>query len=159
MIMKNINIPKLLISIFTPLLAGFLGSYFTTPNIPTWYASLQKPFFSPPNWLFGPVWTILYLLMGISFYLIWNSSNSKANLSAIRLFIAQLVLNSLWSILFFGIKNPLLAFLEIIILWIFIFLTIKKFSQINQAASYLLYPYLAWVTFASFLNFAIVLLN
>lgn len=156
--MKKLQIDKLLISILAPLLAGFLGSYFTTPNIPTWYASLNKPFFNPPSWLFAPVWTTLYLLMGIAFYLIWTSK-SKDKFKAIKLFIFQLVLNSLWSILFFGLQNPPLALAEIIILWIFIYVTIRSFAQINKTASYLLYPYLVWVTFASFLTFAITLLN
>lgn len=155
----KINFQKLIISIFAPLLAGFLGSYFTTPNIPTWYAGINKPFFNPPSWIFAPVWTTLYLLMGIAFYLIWNSEKGEEKSKAIKLFLIQLILNSLWSIFFFGLQIPWLAFAEIIILWIFIFLTIKSFTQINKNASYLLYPYLAWVSFASILNFSIAILN
>ena len=125
--MKLSNPLKLIISIFSPLLAGFIGSYFTSPNIPTWYASLNKPFFNPPSWLFGPVWTLLYILMGISLYQIWISQKSKQKTKAIKLFLIQLVLNSLWSILFFGLQNPFLAFIEIIFLWFLILALIILF--------------------------------
>lgn len=146
-------------SIFTPLFAGFLGSYFTAPFIPTWYSTLNKPFFNPPNFIFAPVWTTLYILMGISLYLVIVSKSKKDKILSYKYFFTQLILNTLWSIIFFGMQNPTLAFVEIIILWIFIYKTICEFKKINTTASYLLYPYLAWVSFASLLNLAIVVLN
>jgi len=132
-----------------------VGSIFTTSAIPGWYATLQKPSFSPPNFLFAPVWTTLYILMGISLALILN----KKNKTAIIFFVVQLVLNSLWSILFFGLKSPKLAFVEIIFLWLAILITILKFFKISKLAGWLFVPYLLWVSFASFLNLTIVKLN
>ncbi|MBI2036014.1 tryptophan-rich sensory protein [Candidatus Microgenomates bacterium] len=148
-----INIPKLILSVGVCLGAGVLGSIFTFSAIPTWYQTLNKPFFSPPNWIFGPVWTILYILMGISLYLVWQKRGVPA------VFWIQLILNALWSILFFGLKNPSLALVDIVALWVAIFLTIKAFSKISKPAGNLLIPYILWVTFASILNLAIVLLN
>lgn len=140
--------------------AGIIGSFFTVSQIPTWYADLNKPFFNPPNFLFGPVWTTLYALMGISAYLIWEKGIKKESVkNALILFIIQLSLNSLWSIIFFGFQNPGLAFIEIIILWILILKTFISFNKISKPASYLLTPYIAWVTFAAILNFSIYLLN
>jgi len=150
---------KLLSSVVICLAAGFIGSIFTTPSIPTWYASLIKPVISPPNYLFAPVWTILYILMGIALFLVWTAKGKDKTKSALIFFFVQLGLNSLWSILFFGLKMPLLAFLEIIVLWIFILLTMLKFFKIKKAAGWLLAPYLAWVSFASILNFLIFWLN
>lgn len=154
--MKNKFI-KLVISILLPFAAGAIGSYFTIPSINSWYSSLNKPVFSPPDFLFGPVWTILYILMGISFYFVWTSNSPKKD--AIRLFLIQLVLNALWSIIFFGLRNPLLAAVEILFLWGAIFLTIKSFAKVSKLSSYLLWTYLAWVTFATILNLSIVFLN
>jgi translocator protein len=153
-----INILKLLISIGICLGAAILGSFFTISSIPTWYAALNKPFFSPPNWIFGPVWTTLYILMGISLYLVWISK-IKSKQKAINLFLIQLGLNALWSIIFFGMKNPILALVDIIALWITIFLTIKTFYTISKLAANLLVPYILWVSFASLLNLMIVVLN
>lgn len=153
------SFPKLIISIAIPFIAGGIGSYFTYPAISSWYATLEKPFFSPPNFLFGPVWTILYLLMGFSFYLIWSGKVTLKQKQAIRFYFVQLILNTSWSIIFFGFKNPLLAFINIIFLWIFIFLTIKSFLSIKRPAGYLLLPYILWVSFAALLNFSIVILN
>lgn len=150
---KAFNIPKLILSIGVCLGAGILGSIFTVSSIPVWYEGLNKPIFSPPNWVFGPVWTILYILMGISLYLVW------VKIKVPTIFWIQLVLNTLWSIIFFGLKNPALALIEVIFLWITIFLTIRAFSNINKLARNLLIPYLIWVSFASFLNLAIVILN
>lgn len=140
--------------------AGLLGSLFTFSAIPTWYATLEKPFFSPPNYLFGPVWTTLYTLMGISAYLIYRryQFGKKAKLFW-QVYWTQLILNTLWSILFFGFKEPGLAFVEIGALWYFIVRTIQEAKRLNKTAMYLLYPYLAWVSFASLLNLAIYLLN
>lgn len=100
----KLDYPKLAISIFLPLAAGFIGAYFTTPSIATWYAALQKPLFSPPNWIFGPVWTVLYMLMGLSLYLVWTAGQNKEAKGAFALFGAQLSLNVLWSIIFFGLQ-------------------------------------------------------
>ncbi len=148
-----IKFPKLILSIGLCLGAGFIGSIFTTSSIPTWYAALNKPPFSPPDWVFAPVWTILYIFMGISLYLVWI----KKSVSAI--FWIQLILNISWSIVFFGMKNPSLAFVNILALWIGIFLTIKAFYKINRLAGQLLFPYIAWVSFAALLNLSIVILN
>ncbi len=147
------NIPKLILSVGLCLGAGVIGSFFTTQSIPAWYATLNKPFFSPPNWIFAPVWTILYILMGVSLYLAWQKKKVPA------VFWIQLILNVTWSIIFFGMRNPALAFVNIIALWIAIFLNTKSFYKINRPASYLLIPYLLWVSFASFLNLFVVLLN
>lgn len=148
------------ISILICLLVGLVGSVFTMPAIPTWYASLNKPLFSPPNYLFGPVWTTLYILMGISFFLVWGKlkQNQKAKMG-IDIFILQLILNCLWSAVFFGLKSPGLALLVIVILWLAILATIAKFKEVSRPASLLLVPYLLWVSFALILNFAIFRLN
>jgi tryptophan-rich sensory protein len=131
-----------------------VGSFFTFNSVSTWYPTLEKPFFNPPSWIFGPVWTTLYFLMGISLFLVWGKKKTD-----LTWFWAQLALNAFWSIVFFGMKSPGLAFLVIVLLWISIFLTIKSFYKINKNAAYLLYPYLAWVTFASILNLFIAILN
>jgi translocator protein len=149
---------KLIISIFVSLFAGFIGSFFTITGVNSWFSTIIKPSFNPPNWIFGPVWTTLYILMGISLYLIWTNK-IKNKKPAMTIFFTQLVLNSLWSILFFGVQKPLFAFIEIIILWFAILLTILKFHKISKPASYLLVPYILWVSFAAVLNLSIYLLN
>jgi translocator protein len=155
-----VNILKLIASIGSCFLVAFLGSIFTTPSIPTWYAHLNKPFFNPPNWIFAPVWTILFFLMGISLYIVWNKNlkNEKKE-QAIKVFVFQLILNLFWSLAFFGLHMPVLALIVIYVLWITIFMMIKSFLKISKASGNLQIPYLAWVTFASFLNLAIVFLN
>jgi translocator protein len=150
---------KLVISILLCQSAGIIGSFFTRESITTWYAGLIKPQFNPPNWVFAPVWMILYLIIGISFYLIWNKSNDKNIFIPVILFIIQLVLNSAWTIIFFGLKSPLLAFFEILILWILIILCIFKFYPVSVTASFLLIPYLIWVTYAAVLNYSLWKLN
>ena len=154
----KLDLPKFIGSILLCFLTGVLGSFFTASAITTWYADLSKPLFSPPNYIFAPVWTILYVLMGISLYLLWTS-NKKGREKAIRLFLIQLALNFFWSIIFFGMHSPRLAFVEIILLWAFIFLTIRASLPVSKTAAYLLYPYLAWVTFATVLNLFIAILN
>ncbi|CAN5307121.1 tryptophan-rich sensory protein [soil metagenome] len=152
---------KLIISIGLCFLAGGLGTLFTISAIPNWYQYLNKPFFSPPNWLFGPVWSILYLLMGISLFIIWNK-NTKSILikkHALVLFGTQLFLNAIWTPIFFGLKNLPVALFVIIFMWYFIYQTIKAFAKLDKTASYLLYPYLAWVSFATLLNLSVALLN
>jgi len=150
------KIYKLIISLALPFLASAIGSLFTVTGISSWYSEIQKPFFNPPSWIFGPVWTLLYLLMGISLYLVWTKKSDK---KAFVVFGIQLALNALWSILFFGLQNPALAFFEILLLWIAILVTITTFYKIRKSAGYLLIPYLAWVTFASVLNYSIWILN
>ncbi len=158
--MTTNNIAKLIIAIVVCQLAGVVGSLFTYPSIPTWYATLEKPVFSPPNWLFAPVWITLFVLMGISAYLIWNKGLENREVKiALSIFGIQLVLNALWSFLFFGLKSPFYAFIEIIILWVAIALTIMKFLKISKKAGLLLLPYIAWVSFAAILNFYIWILN
>ena len=156
--MKIENLKLLVFSLILCLGAGAIGSLFTTPAINTWYTTLNKPIFNPPNFIFAPVWTILYILMAISLYFVLISKAKNKTL-AVKLFLSQLILNILWSVLFFGLHNPLLAFLEIIILWISILLTIIYFYKISKNASYLLIPYLLWVSLAGVLNLSIVLLN
>ena len=139
---------------------GLIGSLFTTPAIPSWYAGLIKPSFNPPNWIFAPAWILLYTLMGIAAFLIWNRRNGKKKIkTALVLFSVQLVLNSLWSIIFFGLHLPQYAFLEILVLWVFILLTLLSFYKISKPAGLLLLPYILWVSFAAILNLAIMILN
>ena len=158
--MKIENILKLAASIMLCLSAGVIGSVFTMDSIPTWYAALEKPFFSPPNWVFAPVWTTLFILMGISLYLVWKKGIKTEGVKiALILFAAQLVLNTLWSIIFFGMRSPIYAFVEIVMLWILILFTIITFYKISKTASYLLIPYILWVSFAAVLNFSIFVLN
>ncbi|MBW2984102.1 tryptophan-rich sensory protein [Candidatus Woesearchaeota archaeon] len=149
---------KLIISLILPFLASAIGSLFTSTSVSTWYVDLVKPSFNPPSWVFGPVWTILFLLMGIAFYLVWVEK-SKNKKTAFLAFGVQLFLNALWSVLFFGLQKPLFAFIEIIFLWTVILITIIYFYRINKVSSYLLIPYLLWVSFAAVLNFFLYILN
>ena len=154
------NFLKLLISIVVCNLAGFIGSIFTTPSIPNWYANINKPSFTPPNWIFAPVWITLFILMGVSLFLIIkNWQNNRTQKIAIYLFTVQLILNTLWSLIFFGLQKPGLAFIEIIILLFFIILTAWQTKKVNKLAAYLFIPYILWVSFATILNFSIWLLN
>jgi tryptophan-rich sensory protein len=140
--------------------AAAIGSVYTRPAIPVWYASLQKPIFSPPNWLFGPVWTLLYLSMAVAVWLVWRERGFAGGAALpLTLFAAQLALNALWSIIFFGWRRPDLALVEIFFLWAAIFSTILSFRRISPSAAWLMWPYLLWVTFAAFLNLSIWRLN
>jgi tryptophan-rich sensory protein len=174
---------KLFISVIVCQLAGVLGSIFTAPAIGSWYASLNKPFFNPPNWIFAPAWILLYFLMGISLYLVWKNNwkiqvpaeqtgkkawnplstklwiGSWKEENAVAIFVLQLVLNALWSVIFFGLKMPGLAFFEILMLWFAILYTIINFYRISKTASYLLIPYILWVSFATVLNYFVWMLN
>ena len=151
---------RLAISISLPLLAGFIGSFFTMPAIEVWYKELTMPSFSPPDWIFGPVWSILYILMGIALYFVWQSdAEKKKKKIAITFFAIQLGLNSLWSILFFGLKRPEVSLLEIFFLWLAILINLILFRRIKKSAGWLLLPYLLWVSFAAVLNFSIWQLN
>lgn len=134
--------------------AGVIGSLFTVQSVTTWYPTLIKPFFTPPSWIFGPAWIILYFLMGVSLFLVWGKKKTD-----LRWFWKQLTLNSFWSIAFFGLRNPALAFAIIVLLWVCIVLTIKSFRKINRTSAVLLWPYLAWVSFAALLNLSIIILN
>jgi benzodiazapine receptor len=157
---RGVNILKLIVSIVVCQIAGLIGYLFTRPAIPTWYASLRKPFFTPPDWIFGPVWIILYILMGIAASLVWQKGlDQKDTRYALLLFGVQLVLNALWSILFFGLKSPLAGLIGIVLLALAILLTIQKFLGVSRPAGILLIPYFLWVSFASGLNLSIWYLN
>lgn len=154
------KIIRLAIAIVVCELIGLIGTPFTISAIPTWYRSLNKPFFSPPNWVFGPVWTILYLLMGISVFIIWEKGLKKKKVKeAVWYFGIQLILNFIWTFLFFGLRSLLFGMIDIVMLWIFILLTILKFYKLSKPAAYMLIPYLMWVSFASILNFSVLILN
>ncbi len=137
--------------------AGIIGSFATFSAIPTWYTGLVKPAFAPPNWVFGPVWLILYTLIGISLFLVWQSQKEKR--TALTIFFVHLGLNALWSLLFFGLQNPFFAFLEILLLLATLLLVMWQFWRIGPLASYLLVPYFLWVSFAAVLNFFLWQLN
>ena len=140
--------------------AGIIGSVFTMPSIPGWYAGLSKPPFNPPSWIFGPVWTILYAMMGLSAYLIYQSGIGKKQVKrALAVFAVQLLLNTLWSIVFFGAHMIFAAVIVILLLWGMILVTIIVFHRISKAAAYLLIPYILWVSFATVLNISLYILN
>lgn len=146
----------LIVAIIISELAGIIGAIFTTPSIPTWYATLAKPALTPPAWVFGPVWTILFALMGIAAFLIWRSGWGRRDVRfALMFFAIQMVLNIFWSIIFFGWHNPGLAFVEINLLWLAILVTIGVFSKISKTAAWLLLPYILWVSFAVYLNYSV----
>lgn len=155
------KIVRIALVVTTCLVIGYLSGKVTQESITTWYPTLKKPIFNPPNWLFAPVWTLLYILMGVAGGMIWNHLEAQKEevKKAFTFFIIQLALNALWSYLFFGLHNPLLALIEVIILWLMIFETYSQFKPINKTAAMLLLPYLAWVGFASVLNFSIWWLN
>lgn len=148
-----------MVSIILCQLAGFLGSFFTTPAIPTWYQALHKPSFTPPNWIFGPVWISLFLLMGISLFYVWQRPDHPQFKKALIFFFVQLILNVLWSLAFFGLRSPLLGLIDIVLLWIAILFTIQNFFKVSRFAGVLLLPYLLWVSFATLLNFSLWMLN
>jgi tryptophan-rich sensory protein len=149
---------KLLLSLLLPELAGIVGSVFTIQAIPTWYAHLNKPSFSPPNWLFGPVWLTLYLMMGVALYLNWIKKSKQAKCN-VRLFFIHLFFNLIWTPIFFGAKNLFLALIVIVIILALIILMLFRFWRVNKVSSLLLIPYLLWVTFATLLNYSIWKLN
>ncbi len=154
------NITKLIISIVICQLAGVIGSFFTMDAIPVWYDTLAKPSFNPPSSVFGPVWVFLYLLMGISLFLVWKEDlKNKHVKTAFMIFMIQLVFNAAWSIVFFGMRSPVGGLIVIVILWILILITTLKFLKISKTAGMLLVPYLLWVTFAAILNYSIFTLN
>ena len=151
---------KSIFCIFLCLSAGSIGSTFTMTAIPEWYAALNKPSFSPPNWLFAPVWTLLYIMMGLAAALVWQKGLAHPQVrNALVAFLVQLILNMVWSFLFFGLRSPLLGLIDILFLWGMILVTIAQFSKVSTPAALLLVPYVLWVTFASGLNLGIFLLN
>lgn len=158
--MKPKDAIKLIVSIVICEGTGGLASIFTVSAIPTWYAGLIKPAFTPPNYVFMPVWVTLYLLMGIAVFLIWRKGLVEAALkSAFVTFWAQLFINFLWVVLFFGLKSPLAGAIAIILLWIAILITIIRFFRVSAAAGWLLIPYIVWVSIASYLNIGVWVLN
>ena len=143
------------------LVVGYLSSITTQSSINTWYPTLIKPSFNPPNWLFAPVWTLLFIMMGVAAGMIWNQLENQRELvkKALLFFTVQLLLNALWSYLFFGLNNVLLALIEVILLWLVIYETFHIFKKIDKKAAYLFIPYLIWVAFAAVLNGSIYYLN
>ena len=154
------KILKIVLVVVLCVTVGYLSGLVTRESILTWYVTLNKPSFNPPNWVFAPVWTLLYIIMGVAAGMIWTSnSEEQTTKKALGFFAIQLGLNALWSCLFFGLHNPLLALIEIILLWLMIFETYNLFKKINKTSGLLLFPYLAWVSFATILNASIWWLN
>ncbi len=153
------NTAKLIISIALPVAVGAISGFFTTTGVGSWYQTINKPTWNPPGWIFGPVWTTLYILMGIAFYLVWRSPESKAKRTAMVLFSIQLILNFFWSFIFFDQQQIGMALAEIMALWVFILLSIFAFAKVNKTAAWLLVPYISWVSFATMLTYAIWRLN
>ncbi len=157
--MNGNQIIKLLVSIIGCQLAGVIGGLFTAASVKTWYSTIIKPSFNPPNWIFGPVWISLYLMMGLAFFLVWTTKLTSHKTPAMILFVVQLLLNILWSYSFFYLRNPLAGLVVIIILLVFILLTVWQFFLCRPLAGYLMVPYILWVSFATFLNYSIWKLN
>ena len=154
------DIAELIISLVIVFAAGGIGTIFTLSQIPTWYATLTKPSWAPPNWLFGQVWTTLYILMAIALFLVWREGLNREDVRlAILIFAVQLVLNVLWSVIFFGYNSLLGGLVVVIILWIVILANIIVFYRVSKPAGLLLLPYIIWVSIASYLNYSVYLLN
>ena len=154
------DIVSLVVAVVIPLVVGGLGGIATASAIPTWYQGLNKPAWNPPNWVFGPVWTLLYVLMGVAAWLVWRQGwdNPQVRM-ALAIFGVQLLLNLFWSLIFFGLRSPGWAVLEIVILWGFVLATTVQFYRLDSIAGLLLIPYQLWVTFAAVLNAAVWQLN
>lgn len=155
------KITKIIIALAICLMVEYSASIVTRPSVETWYPTIAKPVFNPPNWIFMPVWTLLYILMAVAAGLVWDKikeQNQEVKV-ALGFFLIQLTLNAIWSYIFFGLKNPMLALIEIVLLWLMIYETYLKFTKINKTAGYLLIPYMAWVAFAGILNASIWWLN
>lgn len=152
---------KILVMIVTCVIIGFISGLVTRDSVDTWYPMINKPSFNPPNWIFAPVWTTLYVMMGIAAGLVWDRIEVQKETvkKALLFFAIQLALNALWSYIFFGLHNPMLALIEIVLLWLMIYETFVQFNKINKIAGYLFIPYLFWVTFALVLNASIYWLN
>ncbi len=158
--MRLRDIPAFVIAILLPQAAGALGAYFTTPAISGWYATLAKPVLMSPAWIFAPVWTVLYLMMGIAAFIVWRTGRaSRQKNDALGVFVLQLAVNTMWSIVFFGMRDPGASLITIASLGLAIIATIIAFARISKTAAWLLAPYLAWVIFAAYLNYMIFVLN
>jgi len=159
--MKLNKITRIAIAVILCLAVGYSSSTFTKEGVATWYPTILKPSFNPPNWVFMPVWTLLFILMGVAAGLVWDKikEQNEEVKKALGFFLVQLILNAVWSYIFFGLKNPMLALVEIVLLWLMIYETYLKFTKINKTAGYLLIPYMAWVSFAGILNASIWWLN
>ncbi|MDD4467074.1 MAG: tryptophan-rich sensory protein [Candidatus Pacebacteria bacterium] len=158
--MKNNLFFKLLVSLGLSGLAGAIGSIFTVSAISNWYIYLNKSALNPPDFVFGPVWTILYIFMGVAMFLVWQKGLEKKEVrTALKVFLFQLFLNILWSVFFFGFKDIFAAFFGIIALWFAVLATILSFAKISRLAFWLLIPYILWISFAAYLNYSIWLLN
>lgn len=158
--MRKIYWKRLIVALALPQCAGGLGAVFTRESVATWYRQLAKPQLNPPSWVFAPVWTALFLLMGLAFYLVLVSTRSgEKRRAGVILFCAHLAVNTLWSILFFGLRSPFWAFIDIIVLWIMIVLLILIFRAIDRLAGFLLIPYWLWVSFAAYLNYTVWKMN
>jgi translocator protein len=155
----RLELPALGVCVLTCLAAGGLGSAFTAPAIGAWYAGLNKPSFNPPNWIFGPVWTTLYVLMAVAAWRVWRQRAARPVRLALWLFGVQLALNAAWSPIFFGLHRPLAAMIDLAMLWVALVVTLVVFWRVDRTAGFLLLPYLAWVSFAGVLNAALVVLN
>lgn len=151
---------KLAVALILPQCAGMVGGLFTAPNIPTWYAFLNKPSFTPPSWIFAPVWLILYLMMGAALFLLWTADSRKPLVRvALGLFAAQLVLNAAWTFLFFGLHSPFWGLVDIGALWLILTSLIVVSMRVSRPAGLLLLPYWFWLSFASVLNYTIWTMN
>lgn len=157
--MMTRNSVRFFLSLAIVSVAAWVGSMATLPSINNWYAGLEKPFFNPPNWVFGPVWTVLYLLMAISLYLVWSAKTARSKRLALGAFLVQLALNTAWSVVFFGLHQPWTGVAVIVVMWLAIAVTMVAFWPISKLATYLLAPYIAWVSFATGLNISIAMLN
>lgn len=157
--MSLASVIKLAISLAIPLTVGAIAGMFTSQAVPEWYAALNRPSYAPPNWLFGPVWTTLYVLLGISLFLVWNTEASRVRNLAITIFIIQMLLNFAWSFIFFYYKQPGWALVEIIVLLFAIVLMVVTFHKVKPVAAYLNIPYLLWVSFATLLTAGYYVLN
>ena len=154
------EVPMLIGSILIPLLVGYIGAIVTLSQISTWYSTLAKPWWSPPNWLFGPIWTTLYVLMGIGLFLVWREGIHRRDVRfAILIFAVQLVLSLLWSVVFFSFHALFGSFIIVMFLWLAILANIIAFLIISKWAGLLLVPYIIWVSIASYLNYSVYLLN
>jgi tryptophan-rich sensory protein len=151
---------KFIVAVSLPLVLGAFAGYFTAGSVNGWYNTINKPSFNPPNWIFAPVWTTLYVMMGIAFYIVWiKVEQNKIKTKAIIFYFIQLILNFCWSVIFFYAAEPGWAFIEILLLWSMIAATIIKFAKISKPAAWLMAPYIVWVSFAAVLNFSIWWLN
>lgn len=154
------NIIKLVIAIAVPLAIGATSGFFTVTGVNSWYQTIHKPSWNPPNWVFGPVWTTLYIMMGVALYQVWKADTGTGlKRTAIILFAVQLVLNFFWSFIFFNQQQIGWAVVEIIVMWGMILATIFAFGRISSTAAWLLVPYISWVSFAMMLNYTIWKLN